>query len=176
VGLEEGLFPHIRSLGRDAEIEEERRLCYVGMTRARHELWLTRARTRRSFAAEYTEMTEPSRFLEEIPAEFIEVIGERTARKRVAFEGATYNSAEHITDFFRQRGIAIKPIAKLRGQRERLDRSEIALGSRVRHPTYGEGTVLELEGAGEQRKITVSFPRYGRKKLMEKYAGLVKVS
>ena len=174
VGLEEGLFPHIRSLGTDADIEEERRLCYVGMTRARGELWLTSARARRAFAAGLSEITEPSRFLAEIPVELIEVFGETAPRQRVAYEGTTYNSAEHIAEFFRQRGISLKSIPKSRGERRRAD--EFGPGSRVRHPKFGEGTVLQVEGEGESRKITVSFPNYGRKKLVEKYAGLVKVS
>ena len=175
VGLEEGLFPHSRSLQGQAGLEEERRLCYVGMTRAQQQLILTRAEFRRHYGTELQDETGPSRFLGEIPSELLENLGRHQRQKATAaYSGATYNSVEHITRFFAARGIAARSRAKglqvqpLRGE------SGIQLGQRVRHRKYGEGTVVRREGEGEQAKLTVSFPGYGLRKLVEKYAGLEK--
>jgi DNA helicase II / ATP-dependent DNA helicase PcrA len=197
-GMEEGLFPHQRSIGSEAAIEEERRLCYVGMTRARQRLYLSWAKYRRRFGGGEQERTLPSRFLGEVPAELIvapakkaagelELSGERHAvqesAKRHLFTGKTYNSLENISQFFSERGVqfpaqqsapaaARPPASKSLPAAAAPVRKPARTGMRVEHPKYGTGTVVRREGDGEDAKITVSFPGHGLKKLVEKYAGL----
>jgi DNA helicase II / ATP-dependent DNA helicase PcrA len=210
VGMEEGLFPHSRTLMNPDEVEEERRLCYVGMTRAMDTLMLSRAQFRRRYGTDMAEPSVQSRFLEEIPPQLLEDIGvpgrsrqrssvmsgddygtsyhydyeneDQSARphapaanRRPATKssgGSAYNSIDNIAEFFASRGkkfsrpkVDIPEPTGKRGFRN---------GDRVRHPKYGEGTVYKREGEGEDAKITVSFPRHGLKKLVEKYAQLEK--
>ncbi len=206
-GLELGLFPHSRSMNSEEALEEERRLCYVGMTRARKRLVLTWAKFRRRFGGGEQERSTPSWFLNEVPPELIEDLGPREdpgevdlfaerhearqSARRNTFTGKTYNSIENISQFFGERGMPFNgprqpqppqppglprppiptkplpppPAAPRRGART---------GMTVEHPKYGMGTVVRREGEGEDAKITVNFPRFGLKKLIEKYAGLKK--
>ena len=172
VGLEEGLFPHSRSLDSEQEMEEERRLCYVGMTRACKRLVLTQARKRRFLGNESMSETKPSRFLREIPAGLMVSTGiPQTLKKPIAYQGATCNTSESIQEFYRKRGIQIdlSPSKKaLAGG------SGFSHGTAVRHPQYGIGTVLRIEGEGDACKLTISFPGYGLKKMVKKYAKLEK--
>jgi DNA helicase-2/ATP-dependent DNA helicase PcrA len=219
-GLEEGLFPHSRTMLVPEDIEEERRLCYVGMTRAMDQLILTRAVYRRRYGTDLPEASVPSRFLEEVPAPLIEELGTSKARvgtnrvgtgafarpagrspapaesthysyededqsaawhTRDTVRGNTraskptpparpYNSIENIAEFFASRGkkftVPKAPVEEPTGKRG------FRPGQKVRHPKYGEGTVYQREGEGEEAKITVQFPRFGLKKLVEKYAQL----
>jgi DNA helicase-2/ATP-dependent DNA helicase PcrA len=175
-GLEEGLFPHKLSGDDDAGIEEERRLCYVGMTRAKDRLALIWARTRRSFARESFEDTRPSRFISEIPTELLEPITLSLggAKPRLAWEN-TVNSAADIERFLAERGRAPRKSAagglQLGAPPEKR---RWKLGTQVRHPKYGLGTVIDCEGDGEDAKLTVSFPGFGTKRLIERYASLRK--
>ena len=157
VGLEEGLFPHKLSLNDDEAIEEERRLCYVGMTRAKDRLVLSWACQRRGYGKESFEGTSPSRFLREIPAELLErsVAAVPVAKPRTTWENAV-NSVESAERFVQAH-------------------HRWARGTRVRHPTYGVGTILACEGAGDDKKVTVSFPGYGQKKFVERQATLEKI-
>ncbi|PYT19539.1 MAG: ATP-dependent DNA helicase Rep [Acidobacteria bacterium] len=203
-GLEEGLFPHSRSFNSEAMLEEERRLCYVGMTRAEKRLILTWARYRRRFGGGEQERSIPSRFLSEVPANLIVNLGGddhgasqidltseryevRESARRNAFTGKTYNSLENISQFFAERGMAFPPQkpgqlpavrqpAANRSLPQALPppKKPARTGTTVEHPKYGTGTVVRREGEGDDAKITVSFPRYGLKKLVEKYAGLKK--
>ncbi len=214
-GLEEGLFPHSRTMLVPEDIEEERRLCYVGMTRAMDQLVLTRAVYRRRYGTDLPEASVPSRFLEEVPGPLIEELGNtraravtgtygRSERSRPAYDAENrhysyededqsvswhnsegrgkpqtsrptvaaraYNSIENIAEFFASRGkkfSAPKPATE-----EPTGKRGFRPGQRVRHPKYGEGTVYQREGEGEEAKITVQFPRFGLKKLVEKYAQL----
>ncbi len=210
-GMEEGLFPHMRSLNSPSGMEEERRLCYVGMTRAMERLYLTWARFRRRFGGGTPERTRPSRFLAEVPAKLtvllredaggaqIDFFAERhqvreTSRKNL-YTGTTVNSVENISRFFTDRGLPapggiVKPAAHggvqgpASGQGARAPqavgaaapapkaRKGIGPGTEIEHPKYGRGTVLRREGDGEDAKLTVNFPRYGLKKLVEKHAGV----
>jgi len=219
-GLEEGLFPHSRTMLQPDEVEEERRLCYVGMTRAMDQLILTRAVYRRRYGTDLPEASVPSRFLEEVPAPLIEELGTRRtprvgtsmdyvgtaahgrpAGRSPAYDSDThysyededqsanwkrsgvppslpkntapakpYNSIENIAEFFASRGkkftVPKAPLEAPSGKRG------FRPGQKVRHPKYGEGTVYQREGEGEEAKITVQFPRFGLKKLVEKYAQL----
>jgi DNA helicase-2/ATP-dependent DNA helicase PcrA len=217
-GLEEGLFPHSRTMLVPEDIEEERRLCYVGMTRAMDQLILTRAVYRRRYGTDLPEASVPSRFLEEVPAPLLEELGTRRASGGAARVGTgaygrsvgqsrpesthysyededqsaswhggdsgrsgtraakptaparPYNSIENIAEFFASRGkkftLPKTPVEEPTGKRG------FRPGQKVRHPKYGEGTVYQREGEGEEAKITVQFPRFGLKKLVEKYAQL----
>jgi DNA helicase-2/ATP-dependent DNA helicase PcrA len=215
-GLEEGLFPHSRTMLVPEDIEEERRLCYVGMTRAMDQLILTRAVYRRRYGTDLPEASVPSRFLEEVPGELIQELGTTRAGLRPAGQpraavptrpvrdsesahysyededqsaawrmhdrasggrgakaatpGRFYNSIENIAEFFASRGkkftVSKAPAEEPTGKRG------FRPGQKVRHPKYGEGTVYQREGEGEEAKITVQFPRFGLKKLVEKYAQL----
>jgi DNA helicase-2/ATP-dependent DNA helicase PcrA len=173
-GLEEGLFPHSRSAEDEEELEEERRLCYVGMTRAQSKLTLTRARSRRFLGSEGTSETEPSRFIYEITSDLIENVSNGQAkRKAAAYEGRAYNTIESIQEFYKQRGKQID-LAPTRKTEPRRDEG-FKHGSYVRHAKYGVGMIIRCEGEGDNSKLTISFPGYGLKKLVPKYAGLEKV-
>ena len=180
-GLEEGTFPHSRSLHDAEELEEERRLCYVGMTRARETLTLTRAVYRRIYGSEQLHGSSPSRFLQEIPGELVD-----TSEGSLATAGETRRyepdpeysySAEEFTRRVRRSA----PGPKERAPRVRSEISVSArakssgnplIGQRVRHPTYGVGTIIHVEGDDDDRRLTVSFANHGTKKLVERYANL----
>jgi DNA helicase-2/ATP-dependent DNA helicase PcrA len=239
VGLEDGLFPHSRSATDPAELEEERRLCYVAMTRAERFLYVTHAMKRRVYGEELA--SEPSQFLNEMPLDLMEDIsigkswlsfargssaidyesGEyRKERKK--FTGKTYDSVDSIAEFFKQRatqlgntgggfdstrnasrsGRGSAPADRARNERlpqtpaaSKLETrnskretpsgssplpvtpspgapSDFVPGSYVKHAKYGRGLVLRREGVGDSLKLTVTFPGYGQKKLIQKYAGL----
>jgi DNA helicase-2/ATP-dependent DNA helicase PcrA len=203
-GMEEGLFPHSRSLDSESGMEEERRLCYVAMTRAEKKLHVSWARYRRRFGGGQPEASIRSRFLKEIPAPLIESVraiqgmdlhAERyevreTARRNL-YTGKTYNSVENIKQFFTEKGMPVpqglgaaapKPFT---GPEPTAARPVVAApapvkkpakkfgpGSVIEHAKYGRGTVLRVEGAGEDTKVTVNFPSYGLKKLIAKFAGI----
>jgi DNA helicase-2/ATP-dependent DNA helicase PcrA len=203
VGMEEGIFPHSRTLLATDDLEEERRLCYVGMTRAMDALILTNARYRRRYGTDMPEASIPSRFLEEVPQELLHDLGSsqrQSSRRAVShwtpshyayededqrpqysqqrptpcssYGGPSYNSIDNIAEFFASRGkkftLPKSEPAKPGG------RTGFRPGQRVRHPKYGEGLVYQREGDGEDAKITVQFPKFGLKKLVEKYAQLEK--
>ncbi len=171
VGLEEGLFPHSRTLLNPDEIEEERRLCYVALTRARKKLVLTRAKYRRFLGGENFNETTPSRFITEIPAELLQNARGEQRASQPAYDGPTYNDAASIRQFYRQRGKSID----LAPKRRKVPGDHFKQGHYVRHRKYGVGSIVRCEGEGGDCKLTVSFPSYGLKKLVVKYAGLEKV-
>jgi DNA helicase II / ATP-dependent DNA helicase PcrA len=144
VGLEDGLFPHQRSVADLAGLEEERRLCYVGATRAMRRLYLTYAEQRRMYGVDT--YGQPSRFLAELPADLIEEIRPRIQVSRPAFTA--------------RKAAAETPSAGMR------------MGSRVRHSKFGEGVILNFEGNGPHARVQVNFERQGMKWLMLSYANL----
>ncbi|MBV8571920.1 MAG: UvrD-helicase domain-containing protein [Acidobacteriaceae bacterium] len=236
-GLEEGIFPHSRSLTSEAAMEEERRLCYVGMTRAEKRLYVSWARYRRRFGGGQPEVCLPSRFLNEVPVHLREQLSPykaphtdevdlyseqhdvRQSVKRNLYTGRTYNSVENISQFFAERGMpppsgftrrpdpapaaanrspgsattpsfparAGSPVpANASPQRQSVSapaspparaprtagrQPGSSSGPVVQHPKYGRGVVLRREGEGEDAKLTISFPGYGLKKIVAKYAG-----
>jgi DNA helicase-2/ATP-dependent DNA helicase PcrA len=172
VGMEEGLFPHKLSLDDDAGIEEERRLCYVGMTRARDRLVLSWARQRRTYGQDSLEGSRRSRFLGEIPANLLELSNGQASKARTTWENAV-NSIADADRFLRERGIDRRPQWSPSPKKRQSQRWK--LGSRVRHAKYGIGTVLDCEDDGEDSKLTISFPGYGRKKMVERFADLERV-
>jgi DNA helicase-2/ATP-dependent DNA helicase PcrA len=188
-------------------MEEERRLCYVGMTRARKRLILTWARYRRRFGGGDQERSTPSGFLKEVPEQLIANLGPRDepgevdltaerydarqSARRNTYTGKTYNSVDNISQFFQSRGMPFNPpmppkavpkaappippkpaITQPGMAAPTAPRRAARAGMTVEHPKYGTGTVVRREGDGEDAKITVNFPRYGLKKLVERYAGL----
>ena len=174
VGLEEGLFPHSRSLDSQEEIEEERRICYVGMTRAEKKLFLTRALSRRFLFGDSPNETEPSRFLADIPSSLIEDSSPgRLIRRAAAYDGPTYNSRESIQQFYQQRGkqVDLAPLKKYAP----AETKRFKQGIYVRHPKFGVGHIVRCEGEGDESKLTINFPGYGMKKMVQKFAGLEKV-
>jgi DNA helicase-2/ATP-dependent DNA helicase PcrA len=154
VGMEEGLCPHSRSLASDEALEEERRLCYVGMTRAMERLHLTWARSRQVFGQR--RVTEPSRFLAELPTDQLELSGE-PARPAWAPPARRRSPGQPLAE------PDLEPAPQL---------PQLRPGARVRHPLFGVGTVLRSEGAGEDLKLTVSFAGVGAKRLVARFAGL----
>ena len=178
-GLEEGLLPHSRSFNTNAEMEEERRLFYVGMTRAKKSLVLSRAIYRRTYGEDRMRASLPSRFLAEIPADLIEAAagsqsepGEtrRYEADPEFSEGYRYRQPNSLrTSVAHDRTPYPSRSAKPRSGRGSKDP---LIGTRVRHSKYGVGTIIDVEGEGEERKLTVSFQDYGPKKLIERYANL----
>jgi DNA helicase II / ATP-dependent DNA helicase PcrA len=165
-GLEDGLFPHSRSMGEGRDLEEERRLFYVGMTRAEQKLYLTSARYRRYFGNMDQQVSEPSRFLSEIPPELIEEVGERRSKPVVAYEGTTYNSVDAVMKALPSAPRPKPPVPPKRSGGKWI------MGTRVKHPKYGQGTILRTEGDGDEMKLTISFMSHGLKKMIAKYAEL----
>ncbi|MCC5862650.1 MAG: DNA helicase II [Gammaproteobacteria bacterium] len=149
-GMEDGLFPHQRSLNDRDGLEEERRLCYVGATRAMRQLYLTHAESRRLHGSE--NLCVPSRFLREIPAELVEEIRPNLHVSRPLAAGGP------------QRGRRSMPAMQ--------EGTGLRLGQRVRHGKFGEGVVLNLEGAGSHARVQVNFEDTGSKWLVVAYANL----
>jgi DNA helicase II / ATP-dependent DNA helicase PcrA len=181
-GLEEGLLPHSRAFNTVAEVEEERRLFYVGMTRAKKFLTLSRAIYRRSYGEERLRASLPSRFLAEIPMDLVEAalgsLSEPGETRRYESdpeysEGYSYGRRTPYghsgkTSGSRAYGSSSAP----RTSRAPRASKDPLIGTRVRHSKYGVGTIIEVEGEGEDRRLTVSFQDHGAKKLIERYANL----
>jgi DNA helicase-2/ATP-dependent DNA helicase PcrA len=170
-GLEEGLFPHSRSSEDQEELEEERRLCYVGMTRAQSQLVLTSAARRRVFG-EY-QSTEPSRFLEEIPADLIDRIAPAYAS---AYQGSfNHGHYEFRTNPYGRKGKGARfreTDTSYKYEEEDQSVAGLRSGMRVRHAQFGVGTIVSVEEHNDDMKITVRFNLVGVKKLLAKYAKL----
>ena len=171
-GMEDGLFPHARSADDDDELEEERRLCYVGMTRAQSQLVLTSAARRRVFG-EY-QSTEPSRFLDEIPSALVDVV-EPTGGGAYDVPASRFRgSAGWASRRGRRRSEEWEAVDLPAFEPENEDQSLGAVrpGSRVRHPTFGVGTIESVEPLHGDVKLIVRFATAGPKKLLARYAKL----
>ncbi len=234
VGLEDGIFPHSRSINDPKELEEERRLAYVAITRAEKLLYITHSMRRRVYGEEIA--AEPSQFLNEMPLELIDDLsygsswlsfarssttrgnkyavsvlkGDRAAaapsKPKNLYTGKTYNTADAVAEFFKKKNAAPKsgsavvserepesfrvdtPPAKVSGldklravaaekpkvEEPKLSAGSFVAGAHVRHEKYGKGLVLRREGSGDNVKLTISFPGFGQKKMIEKFAKLDK--
>ncbi len=180
-GCEEGLFPHSRSIEENT-LEEERRLCYVGMTRAQKKLIMTYCKLRRFYGNDPGKINIPSRFLSEIPPELIEMISADSygsgynqapspvrlgaeslfkpkPRNPGAYKGKTFNTVESIKEALEKKSVSAEKFKS---------------GDTVSHAKFGRGQVLKVEQTGDDLKITVSFPGKGMKKLLQSYAKLEK--
>jgi DNA helicase-2/ATP-dependent DNA helicase PcrA len=170
-GLEEGLFPHSRSSDDLEELEEERRLCYVGMTRARARLVLTGAARRRIFG-EY-QSSEPSRFIDEVPAELVDRI---TPSARASPYQGNFPHYEFRTNPYGRgrRGSRTQEEAPAYAYEDEDQSTGLRLrpGMRVRHPHFGVGSVISVEALADDTKLVVRFADIGQKTLRAKYARL----
>jgi DNA helicase-2/ATP-dependent DNA helicase PcrA len=195
-GMEEGLFPHSQSMGSQADLEEERRLCYVGITRARRKLFLAWTPFRRSFGPDAGSASLPSRFFEEMPAELVE--GMASARgygagdkqeepgdfSTVDEEDGSKSSWAKGRDAEDSLLPQPKSIAELRSYLQKVQESAKAgrgaaatggglkSGMRVRHAQFGEGIIVSRQRVGNDVKLIITFGRVGRKTLIERYAKL----
>ena len=156
-GMEDGIFPHSRTLGEQDEIEEERRLAYVGLTRARERLYISRAEYRSSWGA--PTYNPASRFLDEIPENLIEW--------RNASSSSLSPSLVRKT-----RTVTAAPP---RATGKKINSIELAVGERVSHDTFGLGTVVATAGEGEKAEATINFGEYGEKRLLLRYAPVEKL-
>ena len=192
VGLEDGIFPHLRSLADPAELEEERRLAYVGITRARERLHLSHAWSRTIYGA--TQYNPPSRFLDEIPQRLVNSIeGERRSSRSGAWaDSASMTSTESSWGERPERKSRISS-ERRQANRERIVEQALAagtsvtetsgtasgvtlrIGDDVMHAKWGEGVVLDLRGGGDKTEVTVNFPTVGQKTLLLAWAPLTKL-
>jgi len=147
VGMEEGLFPSQRSVDDEGRLEEERRLAYVGITRAREKLFVTHAESRRMHGTEM--LARPSRFLGEMPAELIDEVRPRVQVTRPLYAGRQAASSPSLDE-----------------------QPSVKLGQRVSHPSFGDGVVISAEGSGAHTRLQVNFERAGSKWLVAAYANL----
>ncbi|MEK6374571.1 MAG: UvrD-helicase domain-containing protein [Acidobacteriota bacterium] len=203
-GMEEGILPHSQSLDANEDIEEERRLCYVGMTRAREQLYCLHALERRVHG-QFREQS-PSPFLSEIPEEVREEV--RLARPRYVPEAQTWRErpmrpsprpspgpkpalsgangrhplpragegrGEGVLSFFKDAPVKFDPSAIHAASAKGEGKVELKRGVRVRHEQFGDGTILTMEGSGPDAKLTVYFDRAGSKKFIAKYAKLIRI-
>ncbi|MBU3715955.1 MAG: DNA helicase PcrA [Candidatus Nanopelagicaceae bacterium] len=155
-GMEEGVFPHSRTLGEKKELEEERRLAYVGLTRARERLYLSRAEYRSAWGA--PNYNPPSRFLDEIPENLIDWN-----------KSASGFTSSPIT----RKKFPSPPPPRATGKQS--NSLQLAIGDRVSHDTFGLGTVISVSGEGEKAEATINFGSYGEKRLLLRYAPVDKL-
>ena len=153
-GMEENVFPHSRSLGEPSEIEEERRLAYVGLTRARKNLFLSRATTRFAFGS--PTYNSPSRFLSEIPEEIIQWKAPEIRLKS-------------------KPNPKVAPTGKRNSHNDSSVNLNLEIGDRVLHQTFGMGTVIALTGAEDKAEATINFGTYGDRRLLLRYAPVEKI-
>jgi len=167
-GLEDGLFPHQRSITDVQGLEEERRLCYVGTTRAMRHLYLTYAEQRRMHGVD--SYGAPSRFIAEIPADLVEEVRPKVQVSRPAYLPSSRDYPSRQTRPAASPG-SVRP--SMGGQRFQDDHpGGVKLGQRVRHAKFGDGVVLSVEGHGSNARVQVNFERQGTKWLMMGYANL----
>ena len=156
-GMEDGIFPHSRTFDDKNEIEEERRLAYVGLTRARERLYISRAEYRSTWGA--PNYNPPSRFLDEIPEDVI--------------VWRNQSSDSLISSMTKKSRVATAPPPRATGKKSMA--MELAVGERVSHDTFGLGTVVAVAGAGEKAEATINFGQFGEKRLLLRYAPVEKL-
>ena len=175
VGMEDGVFPHIRALGEPHELEEERRLAYVGITRAMRQLTLTHAWSRLLYGSR--QYNPPSRFLKEIPDELLQTVdGSRVVRSRYYSRSRRERSLDRRSanrDEIVERALDAgrRPPPSQSG----ADRLGLRVGDDVRHAQWGEGVILNIEGAGDDAQASVRFGSVGEKQLLLSWAPLEKI-
>jgi DNA helicase-2/ATP-dependent DNA helicase PcrA len=165
-GMEEGMFPHFRTQASPQDLEEERRLCYVGITRAEKQVFMSRAKVRMIYGE--TRANMPSRFLDEIP----DALAEKPAKAQQKNVLAARPQKLKTTPVF------VKPGSPLRmdgGGSSGKTFESWQVGDKVAHPTWDQGTVVEVKGQGEDQELKVAFPGQGVKSLAVKYAPIRRV-
>jgi DNA helicase-2/ATP-dependent DNA helicase PcrA len=188
IGMEERLFPHVRALEDNEQMEEERRLCYVGMTRARERLYLVNAHRRRIFGQE--QYNFPSRFIADIPRDFLDLEEEYQPGLGFGRQGPGTSDQRPVTSDQRKPFSSEAPSlhnlsAVLESEHESEFGNEVrvvpdeadgvAIGMKVRHAKFGVGTIRKIEGKGDDQKVIVWFNTVGPKKLLVRFAGLERV-
>ncbi|MEY2468054.1 MAG: ATP-dependent helicase UvrD/PcrA, partial [Actinomycetota bacterium] len=175
-GLEEGVFPHIRALSEPDELEEERRLAYVGITRAQKQLFLTNAFSRTLWGQ--SQYNPPSRFLKELPEQLVEVI-ESSPRTSAGGSSTRWSTARAGEDRRGIRGrdrIVEQAMRDGRGDTPVKTKGAEALGLKIGddvvHESWGEGIVVDMIGAGDRAEIVIRFPGLGEKRLLLAWAPL----
>ncbi len=166
MGMEDGVFPGIRSFGDDDEIEEERRLCYVGITRAKERLFISRAKSRTLFGA--TKYNMPSRFLDEIPLELLDMKEEEIKRSE-SFSG--------FDNYVKAQGFGKSALLQNQEKKETTTKSgnsDYAVGDKIRHRKFGEGTIVAAQKMGADTLLRIVF-EVGEKKLLAAYAPIEKI-
>jgi DNA helicase II / ATP-dependent DNA helicase PcrA len=182
IGMEEGVFPHSRSLMEEAEMEEERRLAYVGITRAEEELFITNAQMRTLFGR--TNMNPESRFIKEIPEELVENANEAIRQKAASRQASPFGGASRGSSYGSSRG-QTTPFGTPRQQRAAVTRPAAAstggdelawkVGDKAQHGKWGVGTVVSVKGSGEGTELDIAFPSpTGIKRLLAKFAPITK--
>ena len=156
-GMEDGVFPHSRTLGEKDEVEEERRLAYVGLTRARERLYISRAQYRSTWGA--PNFNPPSRFLDEIPEDVIEWRNE--------------SSPSLSPSLIKRPRVATSPPPRATGKKAFA--IELSVGERVSHDTFGLGIVISVAGEADKAEATIQFGQYGEKRLLLRYAPVEKL-
>ncbi len=185
-GMEERLFPHVRALDDPEQMEEERRLCYVGMTRARERLYLTNARRRHFYGQE--QFNSPSRFLSDIPGDLVET--DEGAQPGFGWNDTPPGTGGDRSAYGPGQGGKWDEVVRLSRDAVQADASPVALdnevtvipegegvfiGLRVRHAKFGAGTIRKIEGRGDETKVIVWFDTGGPKKLLLRFAGLERI-
>ncbi|MEM8619720.1 MAG: 3'-5' exonuclease [Actinomycetota bacterium] len=194
IGVEEGVFPHIRALTEPAEMEEERRLAYVGITRAMQRLYMSHAWSRQLFGS--TQYNPPSRFFDEIPAELIDTLGNESGR--TSYGRQSYRSRDGDPPPYRRGTVGSRDInADLQRERESAHRERVVdaamragttttpqpansqdlglrVGDDVEHPAFGDGVIIDITGEGDKAEATVNFAGVGSKHLALAWAPLKK--
>jgi DNA helicase-2/ATP-dependent DNA helicase PcrA len=180
IGMEERLFPHVRALDDPAQMEEERRLCYVGMTRARERLFLSNARRRRIFGQD--QYNPPSRFIGEIPGEYLDreeelqALGTGHWTQGTAYPvGRVPAPPSHNLAAVFSTGNAPEPALSNEVRVVPDEQEGVGIGVRVRHGKFGIGMIRKIEGMGDEQKVIVWFNSVGPKKLLVRFAGLERV-
>lgn len=182
LGLEDGVFPHLRSIGDPDELEEERRLAYVALTRAQERLYLTHAWSRTLYGG--TQYNPPSRFLDEIPERLVQAIEQRRASRGGktygsgggGFGGSGYGSGGGGVSANRERIVESAMRSKGTGPAKHgAEAIGLKVGDDVSHATFGDGIVLHVEGQGDKAEIVIRFPGVGEKRLLLSWAPLKKL-
>ncbi len=191
IGLEDGIFPHLRTLTEPDELEEERRLAYVGITRAMEQLHISHAWSRTLFGG--TQYNPPSRFLDEIPTELVEEVGgrKRASRGGRTYSGSGWGDTEGRTFGRGDRSSGGDRRSRMDEGRERIVENALAakdrlpastgaetiglrVGDDVHHATFGEGVIIDVEGSGDKAEATIRFVDVGEKRLLLSWAPLQK--
>jgi len=175
VGIEEGLLPHYRRGDEIEDLEEERRLCYVGITRAKEKLFLSRAERRSTFGVGRANL--PSRFLDELPMDLIQLEQRPRKPESLFFQDSSMASLTLIEDHYLGEGMGIFPPEGHHSEDREVVLSPegffpLKIGMRVRHPKFGEGRVRSVEGIDENQKATIVFETVGSRRLKVRYANL----
>ena len=180
VGCEEGLFPHSRSVAED-DLEEERRLCYVGLTRAQKKLYLSYSRTPRFFGRDSDGINLPSQFLTEIPPHLIQVssgmyesfvFGDSSGRMAADSSSSPRGSQRVYTGQTSDSVASVRKFLDELSRKKAQSKTGFVSGARILHKKYGHGRILQVQDTGDDLKITVKFPGIGVKKMLQSYAGL----